>query len=313
MAHASFFMHDTPEQCCKTFGYGDLCQLREVECNPYDPTLSPSRSPTKKPSAPSTLKPTNKPTATFNNDAPSEESGSAGPCLNAQGEVRRWHMSIVQGELHTCTNDDNYPTAWDSEAKFFLFETHASCCINSMWPSCAKRDECAGEEPAGNDNHGGPGGDDAIKEINESVREDFEGSSLVLPFQLGSGWTFDDSYGISGKRSIVNIPSKSTSAEVDLVLRITTTGSGTLTCSAKVDIGMPFDRFSLHVNGQQRNTYFRPEAQIRDLSADISPGENEVIFRITNGHMFPQFSRLNDASAYGTGYVHIDDCNLNIR
>ena len=236
----------------------------------------------------------------------------ADACLNAQGEVRRWHMSTVPGEGHTCTNDDQFPAYWESKAEFFLFGTYGACCANFGWPSCKKRDECAEEQPAGNDGDSDPNIDDANTVISESVSEDFEGSSLVLPFQLGSGWTFDDSYGISGKRSIVNIPNELTSVETDLALRITTTSPGALTCSVKVDIGMPFDRFSLHVNGQQRHTYFRPETQILSLRAGILPGENEVIFRITNGRMFPQFERTRDVSVYGTGYVHIDDCNLNM-
>ena len=96
-----------------------------------------------------------------------------------------------------------------------------------------------------------------------SGSDDFEGNDRLaasLPWILGNPpqWTIDDTVVYSGTKSIRNFPVTGIGATSDLTLKVTMPDVAVMKCQAKVDVSMPFDMFTLLVNGEQRNSYFQP-------------------------------------------------------
>ena len=140
--------------------------------------------------------------------------------------------------------------------------------------------------------------------------DDFEGDGKI-PWILGSPaqWEVVDNMAYSGTHSITNIPSQVVSATRSLKTKINLSNEGSIECRMKLDIGMPFDRFSFHVNDEQRNVFYQPVEGWATIAADLPSGDNTLEFRVTNGDMFPDFSR-EEMSVYGSGHVWIDQCDI---
>lgn len=143
--------------------------------------------------------------------------------------------------------------------------------------------------------------------------DDFEGGGSI-PWDLGSPpqWKIDNTVASSGSHSMTNIPSTEVKSVHSLKLHMTTTTPGTIMCKIKVNISMPFERFSVHVNGKPRNVYYQPEDKWMNWATGFTPGDNSLEFRITNGDMFPEFDR-SQQPRFGTGHVYVDDCIIRMK
>ena len=180
-----------------------------------------------------------------------------------------------------------------------------------------EKEEAAAAEEENQENNNN-GGYDQVSQggfvVFNGGKDDFEGGGAI-PWLFGSPpeWTIDSSNAYSGQKSVTNIPTKTTSATTSLKLEINIPHPGSISCKAKVDTSMPFDRFSVHINGVQRKVFYQPEQEDWiNLATGLAPGDNEIEFRVTNGDMFPDFDRA-EAPRYGTGHVWMDECDIRLK
>ena len=94
----------------------------------------------------------------------------------------------------------------------------------------------------------------------------------------------------------------------DLTIKITVTHHSTLRCMGKIDTSMPFDFFTLTINGQQRNSYHTKLDGWIQIVDRISPGENTIVFRVENSEDSYGFNRTEEY--FGGGHVYLDDCEI---
>jgi len=404
--------HETWEECCATMPWLNIesCIETPSPTEPPDPTMKPTRWPSKKPTQRPTRLPTKSPLPPRPTKAPT-------PVPTIDCSVYKWHMSIVPGEDQTCTNDEEYPSEWLSNAQYFLHPTSDVCCQRSFNKSCKTIDWCAGlnqvkvkeaneanevdagggrnqdgeseidcsmnkwhlstvkgedktctnsgefpeelreddeflltstshlcckkafggdkdcivkdwcveqtkvdEGNEGDDKEGGQGdgGDDDGSEPPESDfvkldggEEHFEGE-FTMPWDFGDPpeWEIDDSMAHSGYHSVTNIPSKVELATRTLTLKLDLAAASTITCKMMVDISMPFDRFSVFLNGRIRSNIYQGKDEWSDLLVGLAPGENTIQFVVTNGDLFPKFDREAERESYGSGHVWLDDCAI---
>ena len=123
-----------------------------------------------------------------------------------------------------------------------------------------------------------------------------------------------------------------------LSLKTTFTFKTRFKCDAKVDTMMPFDWFSLRVNGSVKYPYYCEcilvcinhtyDVQILNIIAlvkyylkassggkwvsfgtKIDPGDNLIELVVEAGGMKPSYSRYSGLG-YGSGYVWLDNCTI---
>lgn len=133
--------------------------------------------------------------------------------------------------------------------------------------------------------------------------DDFDGTGNI-PWFLGNPpeWRMRNGF-------MSNIISNELSDVKTLTLKVKLSSPSTLKCTAKLDIAMPFDRFSLSVNGQVRNTYFQQSDDLVQVVNGIAPGDVTIELQVTNGDMFPGFDRSIEPR-YGTGEVQLETCSI---
>ena len=232
-------------------------------------------------------------------------------------------------EAGTCTNDEDYPDEWNGNA-YFEHDTFETCCQIFSGITCIRRDWCeevnqakideaekAAEEVAlANDGSDG-GGNDGVGDVTVSMSgatDDFEGGGSIS-WNVGdpTEWQIDNTMAYSGTSSITNIPSPDVSATRSLTTKINLSNVGYISCKIKVDVAMPFDYFSFHVNGEQRTTYYKREEGWTTLESNLPVGESTLEFRVTTGDMLPPFDRNEQIEVYGSGHVWIDDCEITVN
>jgi len=244
-----------------------------------------------------------------------------------------WHESLTA--YQTCTNTPEYPPAWDeypAARAYFFFHTAEECCATRFSNGCTVEDVRAeqgggGAAGEGGDNGSGSGsttdGDDGNEGASSTDEyhtflgprtiEDFDGAIQGLPFQF-HGWTYDTTTHRSSSFSATNIPSTRPGASTDLTLKVRVTSPTMISCMGKIDTSMPFEIFTMLVNGQQRNTYYEPvmrmgeeEEQWIEILTGLGPGENIVTFRVQNSGRYDA-SAMERVGVFGTGRVWLDDC-----
>ncbi|KAL3788290.1 hypothetical protein HJC23_002864 [Cyclotella cryptica] len=114
------YLFGSPKQCCEKF-FGEDC----IVIDDCDTTQTSSTSITEAP-------------------------GST--CPDA-----KWHISTLAGGVNTCTNDDVYPTAWDSISGY-LFASAKECCEKFFGEGCIVNDACSTTD-APDDTTSGSGSD----------------------------------------------------------------------------------------------------------------------------------------------------------
>lgn len=233
--------------------------------------------------------------------------------------AKQWHMSTLPGEIKTCTNSGEFPAVWLGNAQLFLHATSEICCQKVFGgdPSCQVNDWCAklnqgtkDEAQGGETDEGSLGGNgkqgselETPTELTSDGEDDFEGGG-TLPWVLGNPpeWKIDEHHSFSGDRSIRNIPSSEVSVTRTLKLYTNLPAASTLSCKLKLDISMPFDRFSLNVNGVTRKNYSGPEDDWVTLATELTEGENTVEFTVTNADQSFPFESVT------SGRVWLDAC-----
>ena len=182
------------------------------------------------------------------------------------------------------------------------------------WRECEIIDVCAGIEEEKLGGEGNQGSDLETPTVLASTGEDDFEDGGTFPWVLGNPpeWEIDENVAFSGGTSMTNIPSPVASAAKSLKLHINLPSASALSCKLKVDIAMPFDRFSVVVNGVTRSSYYGRENEWDTLTTWINPGANTIEFTVVNGDMLPPFDRLTQAK-FGTGRVWLDACSLRAK
>jgi len=120
----------------------------------------------------------------------------------------------------------------------------------------------------------------------------------------------DTTHSYSGTHSITNILVDETSITSDLTLKIYVSDPSTVSCMA-IDIAMPYDYFSLHINGDQRNSYHSKIDEWMPVITSIPPGENTIVLRVQHSNFdLPPDYPEREASLHGVGQVWLDDCEV---
>lgn len=291
--NAQYFLHATSDICCqKMFGGDPSCQVDNwcVERNQVAQDESDQVAAEK---------------AIEQNQVGggTEGGGSSTDC-----STLKWHVSIA--EERTCSNSEEFPAAWLANPEFFLHATSEICCQITFGENCEITDVCT-ETDEGNLGGGGNQGPESetTTVLTSDGEDDFEGDG-TLPWVLGTPpeWEIDENVAFTGTKSMRNIPALEVSAVRSLNLHTNLSTASTLSCKLKLDISMPFDRFSLVVNGVVRMMYLQHEDNWATLTTVINPGENTIEFTVTNSDMFP-FDRSTQAM-FGTGHVWLDACTL---
>ena len=210
-----------------------------------------------------------------------------------------WHESITSGK--TCSNSPNYPSVWDEDPaarSYHFFHTAEECCETRFPGDCTIEDSKAS-------------GSSGFTPLGPSTVDDFEQDAVLLPFDFGTPpqWQVDES-GVSnsGSKSVTNIPAVGLSARSDLTLKIRVSNPSTVMCMGKVDISMPFDFFSLVIDGNPQIQYHQVMAEgWIGITAGIGPGDHEIIFRVENA---PFDAGMARESHFGSGHVYLDDCRV---
>jgi len=266
-----------------------------------------------------------------------KENDSTDPTTSS-GDCGPWHptQSAATGvPVVSCSNGkDNYPKSWDSLAasqKASLFYTDPEECCQSYWgkacsiidDKCAVTDNESGSEPvvsSGNPTKK-PTSKPVVKDdeqhdtVTSLSTDDFEVPSVALPWIVGDPpqWIITDEESVSGTHSIVNVLATwngNKKGQSTLTLKTDLSQSSKFKCNVKVDIMMPFDWFSLRVDGKVKYPYYSSSnGKWGQLSSVLSAGEHVVELVVENGPTPPAFDRSSGLT-YGSGYVWLDDCRL---
>ena len=229
---------------------------------------------------------------------------------------------------------DNYPKSWDSLAasqKANLFYNDPEECCQSYWgkacsiidDKCAVTDNDTGSEPVGSS--GNPtkkptskpvvNDDEQRDTVTSLSTDDFEVPSVALPWIVGNPpqWIITDEESVSGTHSIVNVLATWDGTKKGLrtlTLKTNLSQSTKFKCNVKVDTMMPFDWFSLRVDGNVKYPFYSSSnGKWNQLSSVLSAGEHVVELVVENGPTPPAFDRSSGLT-YGSGYVWLDDCRL---
>ena len=142
-----------------------------------------------------------------------------------------------------------------------------------------------------------------------------------LPWDLGDTpqWVFDSAVSPAngdGAGSLVNIPADGPLTHNDLVLKVAIPVWGWIKCMAKIDVHMPFDYFTVLVNGEVRVQHHEkaPDGVAwAPVGTGFNPGNQTIVFRVQNSD-YPLESlgvdRQGNEDRYGTGLVWLSQCRI---
>lgn len=115
--------------------------------------------------------------------------------------------------------------------------------------------------------------------------------------------------------SITNIPAVGLGSYSDLTLKISVPEWASLRCLAHIDTAMPFENFSLIVNGMRRRQWFHGGDDSRydgwvEILTGFHKGDVTIVFRVQNTDHYAHFDRNGGYGDYGTGHVWLDQCQI---
>jgi len=218
----------------------------------------------------------------------------------------QWHIDVTRAT--TCANTGVYPPEWDTQLpdefkQYYFFDTAEDCCNATEYgEDCNVVDDC----PQDNlDNKLG------TKKIEDWFQMDY-GVTMEI---IDSQWEIDDTVSFTDfphAATLTNIPATGLGATSDLVLKINDVRNlAIMRCTVVIDISMPFESFSLHVNGGQRNTYFQEVEGVIEITTAFHSGNNTIVFRVENSDTDAGFDRTIDSeNSYGSGHVWLDNCQI---
>ncbi|KAL9180618.1 hypothetical protein ACHAXT_011071 [Thalassiosira profunda] len=207
-----------------------------------------------------------------------------------------WHEDVHASR--TCSNSGAYPSVWDddpSARSWFFFRSAEECCL-TRYP-----DDCNIEDVT-------QAGD--FSPLGPSEADDFEGVQ-GLPWDFGepAQWQVSDERSTSGSYAVSNLPVSGLGTTADLVLKIIVPAPSIVSCKALIGTSMPYDHFSLVVNGEPRNMYHQPVDGWIPVTTGVAPGKNTLIFRVQNAD-FEHNTGDERLEMFGTGRVWLDDCTV---
>ena len=211
---------------------------------------------------------------------------------------------------------DDYNKIWDNLPdiqKDALFFDEASDCCDAYWGgSCSNiADQCA---PPGPTQH--PTNKPIIVSNGEIAitlgTDTFDDPSSSFPWNTGDPpqWAIETDT-MTGEKTMVSekvIVGDPIHDKSILSLKTTFTFKTRFKCDAKVDTMMPFDWFSLRVNGSVKYPYYSSSGgKWISFGTKIDPGDNLIELVVEAAGAKPSFSRYSGLG-YGSGYVWLDNC-----
>merc|ERR1711933_551247 len=82
----------------------------------------------------------------------------------------------------------------------------------------------------------------------------------------------------------------------------------TIRCTARIDTSMPFELFTVIVNGEQQNIYRQVHRGLAIVITSIDAGNSTVVFRVMNAEVIYELER--DDGDFGSGKVWLDECKI---
>jgi hypothetical protein len=207
---------------------------------------------------------------------------------------------------------DDYNPVWDmlpESQKELLFFDEANECCKSYWDGfCSSvADQCKPPEPTQKPTNKPIIVNDGETAITYGV-DDFSNPSSSFPWNMGNPpeWELVDNAMVSIPVSIDD-PAKKTST---LSLKTSFATDTKFKCKVKVDTMMPFDWFSLRINGKVKYPYYASSnGEWTSFGGSLKSGENLIEMVVEAGPSKPAFGR-NSGLGYGSGLVFLDDCSL---
>lgn len=210
----------------------------------------------------------------------------------------KWHKDMDLE--NTCTNARDYPLDWDlaSVENFALFPTAEECC-EAVSPGVAGCSivsrECA-----------------SALQLENS--EDGQWTT-DLPWEYGSPaqWRLDDTVSsprnVASSPSMTNVPATGLGATSDLTLRFHVPAVARLQCDVLADVYMPFDLFTLYVDGEPRHQYGGGGLEgWTTIMTGFGEGDHKITFRVEKFDKDVGFQRSYEM--HGTGRVWLDQCKM---
>jgi hypothetical protein len=132
-------------------------------------------------------------------------------------------------------------------------------------------------------------------------------NSHPMPWIFGSPaeWVRDDTHKLAGSGAIMNVLTEEGGDTSTLSLKVRLTGYAMIRCYAFIDIAMPYDSFSMEVNGTPRYVSYSPGSDWIQIATGLAAGESTVSFVVKKPDFFPPGER-----AKGSGHVWLDICEL---
>lgn len=221
--------------------------------------------------------------------------------------------------LLSSNGKDDYNTVWDmlpdSQKDLLFFDDANECCVSYWGDLCTYvADQCKPPEPTQK-----PTNKPIIVNDGETAitfgTDDFDDPTSSFPWKMGdpAEWGITSLESGTGSNTMVSVPvstedpSRKTST---LSLKTSFDTDARLKCKVKVDTMMPFDWFSLRINGKVKYPYYASSnGQWTTFGGSLKAGENLIEMVVEAGPTKPSFSR-NSGLGYGSGYVWLDDCSL---
>ena len=201
-----------------------------------------------------------------------------------------------------------YPREWSQIPEGFqhqyFFATAEDCCKQAKFgipgKDCNVEDTCAEVEYHQLDS-------DMIKDI------------VDFPWDFGNPpqWKVGKMLtSLSTRGTLTNIPHNygpNVTSDLTLRLNVTSGSSASLECLAMIDTSMPFEYFSLRVDGQPRHVWYEELNDITQIATTFGPGKHTIVFRVHTASFDPGFNRTEHGHSYGNGQVWLDRCQITIH
>lgn len=221
--------------------------------------------------------------------------------------------------LRSSNGKDDYNPVWDmlpDSQKDLLFFDDADACCKSYWGDrCFSiADQCKPPETTQKPTN------KPIIVIDGEIAitfgtDNFDNPLSSFPWNIGDPPEWEiTTLGSETGNAMVSVavaaddPSKKKTSTI--TLKTSFDRDARLRCNAKVDTMMPFDWFSLRINGAVEYPYYATSSgKWISFGGKLEAGENLIEMVVEAGPTSPSFSR-NSSLGYGSGYVWLDECSL---
>ena len=118
-------------------------------------------------------------------------------------------------------------------------------------------------------------------------------------------WVVDNQHVLAGTGALRNVAPVGSGAQSDLTLKIRTEKYSMIRCYAFIDVAMPWEFFTMTVNGTTRYAQYSPIGEWVQVATGLAAGESTITFTVKNPAVQPPDERTR-----GSGFVWLDVCEI---